>query len=110
MPEWRTLSAGGQQGGCGEEVSFWCHAVIPRLSDAWHLGCLGSQAGEITSEGQVVLFFSQKIGKRENPCPSGHMGYGCQRVLCARNTSLSSRVVCFTCGHCCCPAPGIQRP
>ena len=62
------------------------HSHPSALSSARHLCCLGSQAVEITSEGQVVLFFSQKIGKRENSCPPGHIGCGCQRVLCAWNT------------------------
>ena len=94
----------------GESELLVPHSHPSALSPARHLCCLGSQAVEITSEGQVVLFFSQKIRKRENPCPPGHIGCGCQRVLCAWNTSLSSRVVCFTCGHCCCPALGIPGP
>lgn len=58
----------------GESELLVPHSHPSALSPARHLCCLGSQAVEITSEGQVVLFFSQKIRKRENPCPLDTLG------------------------------------
>ena len=96
--------------GVGRKWAAGAHRHPSALWSTRHLCCLGSQAVEITSEGEAVLVVSQKIGKCENSCPPRHIGCGCQSVLCARNTSLSRGLLCFTCGHCCCPAPGIQGP
>lgn len=94
------------RGGVGREVSFLVPRSHPSASDAWHLGCLGSQAGEITPQRAKLSFsFSQKI-KRENPAPDT-WGMAVKECSVPRNTSLSSRVVCFTLRALLLPGTGI---